>query len=115
MVMWEGSGDGGINTLDLYCILCIFITTKNMGTLSRNIFFPPITPFKLKQDVEYCIYLGLQQSMIELGRLNKRPRRSDTSKPRLCKRLMTYFQSCLRTYFRMCVHGLCSNKICSDL
>ena len=39
MVMWEGNGDGGINTLDLYCILCIFITTKNIGTLSRKIFF----------------------------------------------------------------------------
>ena len=112
MVMWEGNGDGGINTLDIYCV---YLSLQKIWGPSHATFFLPITPFKLKQDVEYCIYLGLQQSMIELGRLNKRPRRSDTSKPRLCKRLMTYFQSCLRTYFRMCVHGLCSNKICSDL
>ena len=105
---------GTVVLIHLIYIVYIYHYKKFGDPLTQH-FFLPITPFKLKQDVEYCIYLGLQQSMIELGRLNKRPRRSDTSKPRLCKRLMTYFQSCLRSYFRMCVHGLCSNKICSDL
>ena len=47
MVMWEGNGDGGINTLDIYCVYLSL--QKIWGPSHATFFFPQLLLLNLNK------------------------------------------------------------------